>query len=117
MYPVQFELLEFQPVEPPHVFTELETYAIPPADAAAMLVGLCRPRLIEKTRYRVSHAGHVWEVNVFHGDNTGLVIAEVELGAEDEAIDFPAWIGREVTGDPRYYNANLAQHPYSEWCE
>lgn len=92
-------------------------YPIPPEDAAEMLDDLCLPGLVEKTRYRVPRGGHVWEIDVFHGANDGLVIAEVELGAEDEAIDLPDWIGHEVTGDPRYYNANLARCPYREWRE
>lgn len=90
-------------------------YSIPPADAAEMLEGLCQPGLIEKTRYRVPHAGHIWEVDVFQGANAGLVVAEIELASADEAFELPDWIGEEVTADPRYYNASLAQHPYSEW--
>lgn len=92
-------------------------YSIPPADAAEMLDGLCQPGLIEKTRYRVPHAGHIWEVDVFQGTNAGLIIAEIELASADEAFELPDWIGEEVTGDPRYYNASLTQHPYSEWVE
>ena len=90
-------------------------YPIPPADAAEMLDGLCQHALIEKTRYRVPHAGHTWEVDVFYGANAGLVVAEIELGSVDEAFERPDWLGVEVTGDPRYYNANLTNHPWSEW--
>lgn len=92
-------------------------YSIPPADAAEMLDALCQPGLIEKTRYRVPHAGHTWEVDVFQGANAGLIIAEIELASADEAFELPDWIGEEVTGDPRYYNASLVQHPYSSWHE
>ena len=92
-------------------------YPIPPGDAAEMLDELCLPGPIEKTRYRVRHAGHIWEIDVFFGANAGLVIAEIELESENEEISFPSWVGHEVTGDPRYYNASLAQHPYREWRE
>ncbi len=92
-------------------------YSIPPADAAEMLDGLCQRALIEKTRYRVPYAGHIWEVDVFQGVNAGLIVAELELASADEAFERPEWIGQEVTGDPRYYNANLVRHPYSNWDE
>lgn len=98
----------------PRARSEFE-YAIPPADAHAMLDGLCRPPLIDKTRYRVPFAGHTWEIDVFAGDNAGLVLAEVELAAADEAVALPPWVGAEVTDDPRYLNANLARHPYGTW--
>ncbi len=90
-------------------------YSIPPADAAEMLDGICKPGLIEKTRYRVPHAGHIWEVDVFQGANAGLIVAEIELASADEAFELPDWIGEEVTGDPRYYNASLVHHPYPDW--
>ena len=87
---------------------------IPLADALALLQ-LCDSGLIDKTRYLVQAGAHVFEVDEFHGDNQGLVVAEVELGAPDEAFDRPAWLGPEVTGDRRYYNAHLCKHPYKEW--
>jgi len=90
-------------------------YPIPVADAAEMLDTLCIHPLIEKVRYCIEHAGHTWEVDEFSGDNTGLVLAEVELAAADEAVELPAWAGREVTDDQRYYNASLQLHPYREW--
>jgi adenylate cyclase len=90
-------------------------YPIPAAEAAEMLDTLCIQPLIEKVRYRIEHAGHTWEVDEFSGDNAGLVLAEVELAAPDEAVELPAWIGREVTDDARYYNASLQLHPYREW--
>jgi adenylate cyclase len=90
-------------------------YPIPVADAAELLDRLCEQPLVEKTRHRIAHAGHVWEVDEFAGANAGLVVAEIELGAEDEAFERPEWIGREVTGDKRYYNSSLIRHPYSQW--
>jgi adenylate cyclase len=90
-------------------------YAIPPAEARSMLDSLCVGRPIEKVRYRIRHGGHVWELDVFSGDNQGLVIAEVELTRDDEVPDLPEWVGREVSGDARYYNAALALHPFSQW--
>ncbi len=90
-------------------------YEIPAADASEMLDKLCERPLIEKTRYRVEHQGFVWEVDEFDGDNAGLIIAEVELDEEDQAIVLPDWIGIEVTGDPRYYNASLITNPYTSW--
>jgi len=71
--------------------------------------------LIEKTRYRVESHGMVWEIDRFEGDNAGLVVAEVELEEEGQAIVLPDWVGKEVTGDRRYYNANLIAEPYSGW--
>jgi adenylate cyclase len=90
-------------------------YVIPSRDAAAMLDGLCVRPLIEKTRYRIEYQGLVWEVDEFEGENAGLVIAEVELASESQVIPLPAWVGEEVTTDPRYYNANLIANPYSRW--
>jgi adenylate cyclase len=89
-------------------------YPVPLADAAELLA-LCRQPLIEKVRYRVDYAGHTWEVDEFSGDNAGLVLAEIELEHVDEAFARPDWVGAEVTGDPRYYNINLQQHPYRLW--
>lgn len=91
-------------------------YEIPAADAQAMLDGLCLRPLVEKTRYTVRHRGHTWEIDVFEGDNAGLVVAEVELAAAGEVVALPDWVGREVTDDPRYLNANLARHPYRTWA-
>src|SRR5262245_40362257 len=89
-------------------------YEIPARDAEEMLDKLCERPLIEKRRYKVEHAGLTWEVDEFFGDNQGLVVAEVELKSEGQAIELPAWIGKEVTDDPRYFNANLVKHPYRE---
>lgn len=90
-------------------------YEIPPADAEELLDSVCVKPLIEKVRYIVSYGGLAWEVDEFFGENRGLVIAEVELEREDQAFEKPPWVGEEVTGDPRYYNANLVANPYSAW--
>lgn len=90
-------------------------YPIPVADAEAMLDGLCLHPLIEKVRHHVRHAGYMWEVDVFAADNAGLVVAEVELPAEDTEVELPPWVGAEVTHDPRYSNAALVGRPYSTW--
>ncbi len=90
-------------------------YEIPVDQAEAMLDELCMRPLIEKTRHLVDHGDHVWEVDVFEGDNAGLVVAEVELDDPDEAFERPAWIGEEVSHDPRYYNVCLVDHPFAEW--
>ena len=90
-------------------------YPIPLADAAELLDGLCEQPLIEKVRHRIEHAGMVWEVDEFLGANAGLVVAEIELASEDQPFDKPEWIGAEVSGDARYYNANLIRHPFSQW--
>ncbi|GAB4297290.1 MAG: CYTH domain-containing protein [Thiohalomonadaceae bacterium] len=90
-------------------------YAIPLADAAAMLDTLCEKPLIEKVRHHVQFGGRVWEVDVFAGDNAGLVVAEVELEAEDAPLQLPPWAGREVSHEPRYYNVCLVKHPYKDW--
>lgn len=92
-------------------------YPVPAADAGAMLDRLCLRPLIEKTRYRVDVAGLTWEVDVFDGENAGLVIAEVELADARQRIVLPDWAGREITDDPRYYNASLVRHPYTRWPE
>jgi adenylate cyclase len=90
-------------------------YPIPMEDALEMLEHLCIWPLIEKTRYEVEHAGHLWEIDVFEGDNEGLVVAEIELQSVDEPFEKPSWAGEEVTDDPRYYNVCLTSNPYKEW--
>ena len=85
-------------------------------DEASQLFRLCQPGIIDKTRHLVKAAdGHTFEVDEFHGDNDGLVIAEVELSAPDEHYAAPPFIGQEVTGDRRYTNASLSAHPYRAW--
>lgn len=90
-------------------------YPIPSADAHAMLEEMCPEGVIDKTRYRIRVGEHVWEVDQFHGDNRGLVVAEVELDSEDQPFERPPWLGEEVTGDPRYYNSALSRTPYVQW--
>lgn len=90
-------------------------YPIPVKDARELIHTLCLPGAIDKTRYRVEVNGLTWEIDVFFGVNAGLVVAEIELETEKQTISLPAWIGEEVTFDPRYFNANLVHHPYSEW--
>lgn len=89
-------------------------YAIPVADGEEML-GMCEGGLIEKERHFVPHGGRTWEIDVFAGENRGLVVAEIELDSADERIDLPPWAGREVSDDVRYYNVYLARHPYKQW--
>jgi len=90
-------------------------YPIPLHDATELLERLCERPLVEKYRRRIEHAGFTWEVDEFLGENAGLVVAEIELPAEDTRFDKPAWIGQEVTNDRRYYNSNLIRSPYSTW--
>lgn len=90
-------------------------YEIPVRDAEQMLDELCERSLIEKDRYKVQHAGLVWETDEFFGENQGLVVCEVELESEDQEFERPEWLGEEVTGDPRYFNSNLIKHPYTRW--
>lgn len=90
-------------------------YAIPLTDANELLDTLCQRPLIEKTRYRIPWHTVVWEVDEFAGENQGLIVAEVELTDAAQIVEAPDWIGEEVSHDPRYYNVNLAQHPFSRW--
>ena len=90
-------------------------YEIPAEEAGEMLDNLCERPLIEKTRYRVEYQGLTWEIDEFGGDNAGLIIAEVELDEEDQTVMLPDWVGQEVTGDRRYYNANLIADPFTRW--
>ena len=89
---------------------------ITPEEALALLE-LAEPGHIDKTRYLIKNTDgrHVWEVDEFHNENDGLVMAEIELAAEDEPFDKPDWLGKEVTGDPRYYNSMLKEHPFKQW--
>ena len=88
---------------------------IPVADAKEILRDLCTGASVEKTRHLVPYEGFVWEIDEFAGDNAGLIVAEIELESEDSAFPLPPWIGEEVTGDPRYFNSVLAEHPFSTW--
>ncbi len=88
-----------------------------PKEDAEKLLRICEPGIIDKTRYLVKIGEHVFEVDEFYGENEGLVLAEVELKAENEAFEKPAWLGKEVTGDVRYYNSMLMKNPYRRWKE
>ena len=89
-------------------------YEIPEADAEAMLA-LCGHAVVEKKRYFIEHGGMTWELDVFSGANEGLVMAEIELESEEQGFDIPDWLGEEVSGDIRYYNACLARNPFATW--
>lgn len=90
-------------------------YEIPLNDAAVILNELCKKPIIEKYRYMIKTGNSVWEVDEFIGLNAGLIIAEIELEHENQTFDIPDWIGKEVTGDPRYYNSNLISNPFTKW--
>lgn len=86
-----------------------------PVNEVRALLELCEPTLIEKTRYLVRSGKHTFEVDEFYGENTGLTVAEVELGSEGEGFEKPDWLGEEVTGEPDYYNAQLSKRPFKTW--
>lgn len=87
---------------------------IAPEDAYELL-SLCEPGVIDKTRHLIDYKGHRFEVDVFHGENEGLVTAEIELDSEEEEFEKPQWIGKEVSGDVRYYNSSLRTKPFKSW--
>jgi adenylate cyclase len=84
-------------------------------DEAKQLLKLCEKGVIEKTRYEVKSGNHIIEIDEFHGDNDGLIIAEVELEDENESIEKPSWLGKEVTNDERYYNSYISLNPFKNW--
>lgn len=86
-----------------------------PLAEAEELMRICEPGIIDKTRYEVPSGDHRWEVDEFHGENDGLVVAELELASETEPFTKPGWIGEEVTGQVDYYNAMLMKTPYTRW--
>jgi len=90
-------------------------YELPVADVTELLDQICLKPLIEKHRYTLTHDGMTWEVDEFFGENRGLVVAEIELVAADQEFTRPAWLGKEVTDDHRYFNAALSQRPYTQW--
>jgi adenylate cyclase len=90
-------------------------YEIPLADAQELLDKLCRKPLLEKIRHFLHYGNHTWEIDEFQGDNAGLIVAEVELVSLGEAFERPPWLGEEVSHDLRYYNSQLAEHPYKDW--
>jgi len=89
-------------------------YSLPLSDAET-LTTLHQGSVLQKTRFQTHHAGHDWEIDVYAGDNEGLVIAEVEMESEETEVELPAWVGREVTGEHRYYASHLAKEPYRSW--
>jgi len=90
-------------------------YPIPVEDAEEILNELCAHPLIEKTRYLIPYGGHTWELDIFEGENEGLIIAEIELGSENEAFELPVWAIEDVSYDTKYRNANLRAYPFYEW--
>ncbi|MFV1982891.1 MAG: CYTH domain-containing protein [Thiohalomonadales bacterium] len=90
-------------------------YAIPKTDALELLDNLCVKPLISKIRYDIMFKNKKWEIDVFEGDNEGLVVAEIELDFEEEKFELPKFIAEEVSDDTRYYNVNLVNHPYNQW--
>jgi|TARA_R110000823_G_scaffold55246_3_gene135074 adenylate cyclase len=90
-------------------------YEIPYKDAVTLLT-LCEQPIIEKIRYYIHQGDLVWEIDVFEGDNEGLVVAEIELTSETQSFYKPTWLGEEVSDDAKYYNSSLIKHPYQMWC-
>jgi CYTH domain-containing protein len=90
-------------------------YQIPVKDARELLAQNCTGSLVEKYRYLRKYAGHTWEIDVFTGDNKGLIVAEIELETPAQHFDLPRWVGREVTDDRRYLNVNLSRNPFRMW--
>lgn len=86
-----------------------------PLSDAEILLKLCEPGVIDKIRHLIPIGSHIWEVDVFHGDNEGLILAEIELTSEEDSFELPEWLDIEVSGDRRYYNSMLAKYPYSQW--
>ena len=86
-----------------------------PVPEAQMLLLLCEKGMIEKTRFEIKKGHHVFEVDEFYGDNEGLIVAEIELNSETETFEKPDWLGTELTGDIRYYNAYLSNNPFKSW--
>ena len=90
-------------------------YEIPYNDCVEMLDNLAEKPIIEKTRYKIKADNLVWEIDEFFGVNEGLIVAEVELQSEEQKFEKPEWIGEEISGDPRYFNSNLVNNPYTTW--
>jgi adenylate cyclase len=86
-----------------------------PAEEVRDLLKICEPGVIDKTRYQVKAGPHTYEVDEFYGENQGLIVAEVELGTENETFEKPEWLGEEVTGEVKYYNSMLMKHPFTKW--
>lgn len=82
---------------------------------AEQLLALCEPSIIDKTRFLVKSNHHTFEIDEFYGDNQNLVVAEIELSSENETFEKPVWLGKEVTGNKKYYNSSLSKNPYNNW--
>jgi adenylate cyclase len=89
-------------------------YEIPLADAEALLA-ICEGGLISKQRWHITVDQHVWEIDMFSGDNEGLIVAEIELNDANESFSHPSWLGEEVSHDPKYFNGALSRHPFKQW--
>ncbi len=92
-------------------------YQIPIEEARELLESFCDDALITKVRHEVPHEGHLWEIDEFGGENTGLILAEVEIDDESESFNFPEWVGKDISEDERFFNAQLAKHPISTWMK
>ena len=92
-------------------------YEISIEDAQDIIDELCTGPVIDKTRYTIDFSEKTWEIDIFHGENEGLIVAEVELDSEQETIDLPDWVSTEVTGQEKYYNSNLLENPYKQWSK
>lgn len=90
-------------------------YEIPFEEANEILEKLCEKPIIDKTRYLIRNDKHIWEIDVFYGDNEGLILAEVELSSENEELNIPFWVKEEVSSDDKYFNSNLLKYPYKDW--
>ncbi len=90
-------------------------YEIPLEEAEEILAQIAEQPFIDKTRYKVKCGEHIWELDIFEGANRGLIVAEIELNSEDEAFELPEWVGDEVSGDSKYYNVSLVNHPFNQW--
>lgn len=90
-------------------------YDIPKSDAEYLLKNICKKPVIEKVRYKIKFGGNIWEVDIFSGENKGLKLAEIELNSVNQEFKIPDWVGKEVTHDRRFRNANLVSNPYSNW--
>ncbi len=95
--------------------TRFEWETVLPLKDAEALLKLAEPGVIEKIRYEVPRGKHLFEIDEFFGDNSGLIVAEVELEREDEPFEIPDWLGKEVTGNPKYYNSQLSKQPFKTW--
>jgi adenylate cyclase len=92
-------------------------YEIPLNDASYLLNNICEKPIIEKRIFVINFQNNIWEIDEFHGENEGLVIAEIELEAEDQKFDKPSWVGKEVSADTKYFNSSLIKFPFKNWNE